>query len=112
MWRIPFRSFLDQLMKAMKAGKVSGKPMTKGDIQEYIAESTELKTSDARKMLNALAEVVDKEVKKAGKFTIPVVCRVKTRVKPVTKAGKREMFGQIMVVIKRLQAALSGFERL
>ena len=41
-WRIPSRSFLDQLMKAMKAGKVSGKPMTKGDIQEYIAESTEL----------------------------------------------------------------------
>ena len=37
-------------MKAMKAGKVIGKPMTKGDIQEYIAEATELKASDARKM--------------------------------------------------------------
>ena len=51
--------FLDQLsatmaimkaMKAMGACKVSGKPMTKGDIQEYIAEATELKASDARKM--------------------------------------------------------------
>ena len=37
-------------MKAMGACKVSGKPMTKGDIQEYIAEATELKASDARKM--------------------------------------------------------------
>ena len=54
-------------MKAMKAGKVSGKTMTKGDMQENIAESTELKTADARKMLNTLAEVVDKNVKKAGK---------------------------------------------
>ena len=52
-------------------------------------------------MLSALAEVVDKEDKKAGKFTIPCVWRVKTRVKPVTKAGKREMFGQIMVVKAR-----------
>ena len=51
-----------------------------------------------RWMFNALAEVVDKEIKKAGIFTIPGVCRGKTRVKPVTKAGKREMFGQIIVV--------------
>ena len=60
-------------MKAMKAGKVSGKTMTKGDMQENIAESTELKTADARKMLNTLADVVDKEIKKAGIFTIPGV---------------------------------------
>ena len=60
-------------MKAMKAGKVSGKTKTKGDMQENIAESTELKTADARKMLNTLADVVDKEIKKAGIFTIPGV---------------------------------------
>ena len=88
-------------MKAMKAGKVSGKTMTKGDTQENIAESTELKTADARKMLNTLADVIDKEIEKTGICTIPGVCRGKTRVKPVTKAGKREMFGQIMVVKAR-----------
>ena len=48
-----------------------------------------------------MAAVVDKEIKKAGIFTIPGVCRGKTRVKLVTKAGKREMFGQIMVVKAR-----------
>ena len=88
-------------MKAMKAGKVSGKTMTKGDMQENIAESTELKTADARKMLNALADVVDKEIKKASILTIPGVCRGKTCVKPATRAGKGEMFGHIMVVKAR-----------
>merc|ERR1719481_1351397 len=85
-------------MKAMKVARVSGKPMTKGAIQEFIAESTELKRSDAGKMLNALAEVAAIEVKKTGKFTIPGVVMVKTRVKPATKAGKREVFGQMMMV--------------
>ena len=85
----------------VKAGKVSGKTMTKGDMQENIAESTELKTADAGKMLNTWADVVDKEIKKAGIFTIPGGCRGKTRVKPVTKGGKREMFGQIIVVKAR-----------
>ena len=60
-------------MKAMKAGKVSGKTMTKGDMQENIAESTELKTADARKMPNTLADVVGKEIEKAGTFTNPGV---------------------------------------
>ena len=54
-----------------------------------------------RWMFNALAEVVDKEIKKAGIFMIPGVCRGKTRVKPVTKAGKGEMIGQIIVVKAR-----------
>ena len=49
-------------------------------------------------MFNAWAEVVDQEIKKAGIFTIPGVCRGSTRVNPVTKADKREMFGQIIVV--------------
>ena len=54
-----------------------------------------------RWMFNALAEVVDKEIKKAGIFTIPGVCRGKLRVKPVTRASKCEMFGQNMVVKAR-----------
>merc|ERR1711957_1093595 len=40
----------------------------------------------------------DEEVKKTGKVTIPGLCMIKTRVKPATKAGKREMFGQVVMV--------------
>ena len=34
----------------------------------------------------------------AGKFVLPGLCMVKTRLKPATKAGKREVFGKLMVV--------------
>merc|ERR1712194_466033 len=54
-------------------------------------------TWDCKKVLESLAEVAAKEVKK-GKFTIPGVVMVKTRLKPATKAGKREVFGKMMMV--------------
>merc|ERR1712187_247981 len=72
-------------MKAMKAG---GKAMTKG----------EPKKSVAAKVLNELAEIGTAEVKKAGIFTIPGICRIKPRMKPATKAGKREIFGKMQIV--------------
>ena len=81
-------------MKSMKATVTS---ISKGAIAEALATATELKKSDVSKVLTSLAAVAAKEVKK-GKFTIPGVCMIKTRLKPATKAGKREMFGQVMVV--------------
>ena len=80
---------------AMKAG---AKAMTKGAIAGSIAEKCELKASVASKVINTLAEIATAEVKKTGVFTIPGVCRLKTRVKPATKAGKREMFGKMVIV--------------
>merc|ERR1711924_351116 len=46
------------------------------------------------KVMGVLADVAQTQVKKAGKFVIPGVCMVKTRVKPATKAGKKLMFGK------------------
>merc|ERR1712186_29384 len=83
-------------MKAMKAAK-AGAVMTKGGLAAALAEATEVKPAVARKMLESLAEVATKEVKK-GKFTIPGLCMIKTRVKPATKAGKREVFGKVTMV--------------
>merc|ERR1712154_329520 len=79
----------------MKAG---AKALSKTGIAETLAESTELKKSDCVKVLNSLAEVAAKEVKKTGKFTIPGLCMVKTRLKPATKAGKKEVFGKVVMV--------------
>merc|ERR1712194_73412 len=56
-----------------------------------------VKKSDCKKVLESLAEVAAKEVKK-GKFAIPGVVMVKTRLEPATKAGKREVFGKMMMV--------------
>merc|ERR1712108_80306 len=86
-------------MKAMKAMKKSGaKPMTKGGLAEALAAQTELKKSECMKVLTSLGEVGAQQVKKVGKLVLPGLCMLKPRVKPATKAGKREVFGKVMMV--------------
>ena len=83
-------------MKAMNA-----KSMTKGAIAEALSTDTEIKKSLCGKIINSLAEIATQEVKSTGVFTIPGVCRIKTRMKPATKAGKREVFGKVVMVKAR-----------
>merc|ERR1712187_462320 len=82
-------------MKTMKAG---AKAMTKGGLAEALATETELKRTECMKIVNSLAGVATEQVKSAGKFVLPGVCMIKTRQKPATKAGKREVFGKVMMV--------------
>merc|ERR1719429_39039 len=84
--------------KAMKAAAMKATTLSKSGIAEAIATATELKKSDCVKVLTSLAEVGTKEVKKTGKFTLPGLVMVKTRLKPATKAGKREIFGKMQMV--------------
>merc|ERR1711974_468882 len=58
----------------------------------------ELKKSEFMKVLTSLGEVGAQQVKQAGKLVLPGLCMLKTRVKPATKAGKREVFGKVMMV--------------
>merc|ERR1711983_706611 len=81
-----------------KAAAMKGGPLSKSGIAEALAEATELKKSDCMKVLTSMAEVAAKEVKGTGKFTLPGLCMVKTRLKPATKAGKREIFGKMQMV--------------
>merc|ERR1712070_59369 len=87
-------------MKAMKAKamKASGKAMSKGALVKMLAEQHEMKTKVCSGVLESLATLATTEVKKTGIFTIPGLCRIKTRVKPATKAGVRMAFGQEMKV--------------
>merc|ERR1740121_1213044 len=80
-------------MKAMKSMRTmkSGAPMSKGGLAEALAAKTDLKKSVCSKLIGALADVGAKEVKSKGLFTVHGLCRIKTRVKPATKAGKRMM---------------------
>merc|ERR1712107_919816 len=86
-------------MKAMKAAKTmkAMKFMTKSALADALATSCELKRSQVSGVLNNLAEVAAKHVKSDGIFTIPGLCRIKTRLKKATKA-KREIFGEMRVV--------------
>merc|ERR1711860_143026 len=84
-------------MKA-PAMKATATAMTKGALADALATATEVKKSQCAKLLGTLATVATAEVKKAGVFTLPGLCRIKTRVKPATKAGKREIFGKMQIV--------------
>ena len=63
-----------------------------------VATQCELQESRAAKDMNSLTEIATAEVKKTGIFSFPGLCRIKTRMKPATKAGKREMFGKMTIV--------------
>merc|ERR1712137_29181 len=76
---------------------VAAKAMTKGALAAAL-ETENVKKSVISKLLGALAEVGTTEVKKTGVFTIPGLVRIKTKKKPATKAGKKMMFGQEVVV--------------
>jgi nucleoid DNA-binding protein len=84
-------------MAPMKSAS-KAKTMTKGAIAEALATECELKKTVCAKILNSLAGVAANEVKATGVFTIPGVCRLKIRTKPATKAGKREIFGKVVMV--------------
>ena len=89
-------------MKTTTAMKgTPAKTMTKGAIAQALADACELKKTQCAKVLNSLVDVGTTEVSKAGIFTIPGLCRIKTRVKPATKAGKKEIFGKVCMVKAR-----------
>merc|ERR1712080_82737 len=96
-------------MKAMKAMK-AGAAMSKTDIVNAIAAQTGLKPKDCKGALESLVAVGTKEVKSTGKFTIHGFVMVKTRMKPATKAGKREVFGKtVMVKAKPAMKVVKAF---
>merc|ERR1711879_732560 len=78
--------------------KGASKPMTKGGLAEALAAESGLKKSECGKLIGSIGGIAAKELKGSGKFTIPGVCMVKTRKKAATPAGKREIFGKVVVV--------------
>merc|ERR1712066_419364 len=92
---------------AMKSG---AKPMTKTALAEALTVESGLKKSECGKVIASIAGIAAKELKKSSKFTVPGVCMVKTRKKAATPAGKREMFGKIVVVkAKPAKTVVKGF---
>merc|ERR1712178_277589 len=105
------RLFTLNLLCIMAKKAMKGKPaMSKGAIADALAAACEKKKSDMTKALDALVEVIHKEVKSTGKFKIPGVCMIKTRHKPATKAGKRVAFGkEIKVKAKPARTIVRAF---
>merc|ERR1711898_89699 len=87
-----------KVMKAMKKKAVSAKSMTKTGIADALATKSGLKKSEVGKLLENFTDLATAEVKKSGKFTIPGLCMLKTRVKPARKAGTKVAFGKTIKV--------------
>ena len=57
-----------------------------------------------------MVAIATKEVKKAGVFAFPGLCRIKIKTKPATKAGVRMAFGQeIKVKAKPARTVVKAF---
>merc|ERR1712178_246931 len=80
---------------------VSVKAMTKTGIADALATKIGIKKSECSKILDEFAQLATSEVKKAGKFTIPGLCMLKTRVRPARKAGTAQAFGKTIKVKAR-----------
>ena len=65
--------------RAMKPGMKAGAAVSMSGIAAALAATTEVKPALCKKLLETLAEGATKEVKSAGKFTIPGLCMLKTR---------------------------------
>merc|ERR1712151_392994 len=74
------------------------KVMSKGALAEKVAGDAGLKRAQVAKILDNIAAIGTAEVKKVGKFVVPGLVMIKTKKKKATKAGKRMMFGQEVVV--------------
>merc|ERR1712072_1117734 len=82
------------MLPPMKSMKKGAKAMTKGALTKAIATEHGLKQKACSEVIKSVVAIATSEVKKTGVFTIPGVCRIKTRTKPATKAGVRMMFGK------------------
>ena len=95
-------------MKTMMV--MSAKAMIQNAIVEALATEFEMKKTACSKLIDSLAVIATKEVKSAGKFVIPGVCMIKTRVKPARKAGKRMAFGkEVMVKSQPAKSVVKAF---
>merc|ERR1711988_1581004 len=92
------RRLIQNPVYKMAPMKATAKAMTKGALAEALATECELKKGVCAKLIGSLADIATKEVVKTGIFTLPGLCRTKTRMKPATKAGEKEVFGKVVMV--------------
>merc|ERR1712048_1015582 len=94
-------------MKSMKAG---AKAMTKGAFAKTLATQHGLKQKACSDVLKSIVDIATKEVKKTGIFTLRGLCRIKTRTKPATKAGVKNVFGkEVKVKAKPAKTVVKAF---
>lgn len=66
-----------------------GKPTTKTEIMNYLAEETDLKKKDVAAVLEALTSIIGRDLKKGpGVFNVPGLMKIKVVRKPAVAARR------------------------
>merc|ERR1712080_178923 len=92
------------MVKAMKATKVmkkSASALPKSGITSALVDKTGLDKKSVKGLVENLVQLATAEVKKTGKFTIPGLCMLKTKIRPARKAGTASAFGKTFKVAAR-----------
>ena len=74
------------------------KAMTRAKLAQRICEEFEIKQKTVAKIITSLAKITAKEVRAAGKITIPGLCRIKMDRKPATADCMKKVFGKMQFV--------------
>ena len=81
-----------QVKKATPTRKITAvkKPMTKSAIINEISENTELSKKQVSSVIDELAILIERHIKKRspGQFTLPGLMKIEVKKKPATKARK------------------------
>merc|ERR1711959_167914 len=103
-------SFCIKMAPMKKAATKATKQMTKSEVAKTLAEQHQLKQKVCAEVLASFVDIACAEVKKNGIFSIPGLCRIKTRTKPATKAGIRNIFGkEVKVSAKPAKKVVKAF---
>merc|ERR1719420_1360122 len=81
--------------------KKAVKAMPKRGITEALSTKTGVPKKEISGFLDAFVDLATTETKKTGKFTIPGLFMLKTRIRPARKAGKAQAFGKTIKVKAR-----------
>merc|ERR1712118_562744 len=92
-------SAMVKAMKVMKQKAVSAMP--KSGITTTLADKTGLDKKSVAGLVESFVQLATAEVKKTGKFTIPGLCMLKTRIRPARRTGTSTAFGKTIKVKAR-----------
>jgi nucleoid DNA-binding protein len=70
------------------ATKTAQKPSTKSQIYTFIADDTGFTKKEVGMVFDSMSKLIKKDLKRAGAFSIPGLCKIRVVRKKATKARK------------------------
>jgi len=76
--------------RTTRSAAVGNKPLTKSEVYTQLADATELKRTDVRRVFDALSDLVGRSLgaRGPGHFTVPGLCKMVVKVRPARPARK------------------------